>query len=747
MKDNLPADIEELHQPLQKRVMSMSNIQDDPDDEIDLGQLAATLWRGKFVLVAAMLLGVVTGALFIANTNPTYQADALLQLEEKTGALALPSSLSGMVDNDPRSVTEIEILRSRMVLGRAVADQNLDWRITPDIMPMIGTLFSRYSFPMLDALLPERFVRPGDAISLDSLVVPPNMLNENFELTVISDDVYHLNFESGLQFEGTVGQGLTLADLGFSITVSNINAPAGRRFFIRQVDERSAVNNLRDRLNVSERGRASGILEIRLTGESRSENTRALGAILQSYLNQNIARSSAEAESSLTFIRNQLPQAETTLRAAEQALNEFRQQQVTVDLSLETQAILGQINRIESELADLQRLEDEVAQRFTPSHPTYRQLLDERGRLEVRLAGLREQVGTLPETQRQILNLTREVELAQRIYTELLTRAQEVEVLRASTIGNVRIVDGASAAPLPIAPRKSLILALSLVLGAMVGIGIVLVRNWMRKGIQDPSELEKLGLPVFATINYSKDANTDGRRDGKMPIWALESTADLTVEALRSLRTSLHFGMLDASTPTLTITSSHPGAGKSFLSVNLAAVAAQAGQRVCVIDADLRRGQLRRYFDVPRNTPGLAEVLSGDISFDEAVVQSPSENLFFLPTGRYPPNPSELLMRAELTKLIEYCSQQYDLTIFDAPPVLAVTDPVILTRNTGGSIFVARHVITPLGEVDAAQKILLGAGLKFSGAVLNGFDPKKAGGRYGYGYGYGYRYEYKQRAQ
>lgn len=714
-------------------------------DEIDLGRLIGGLWRGRLWIGVATVVGVALGAFHIANTNPTFQSDAMLQLEEKSGSLALPSSFSEMVENDPRSVTEIEILLSRLVLGQATADQRLDWRISPETMPAVGTMFSRYKFPILDAVIPDRFVRPGDKIELDNLVVPPRMLNEDFSLIVQGDNEYSLEFEDGLRLDGVTGQPLTDESTGFTITVASIEAAAGRQFLIRQIDERRAINDLRNRLSISERGRASGILEVRLTGENRNDNTRALGAVIQAYLRQNISRSAAEADSSLQFIRDQLPQAERDLRAAEEALNTFRQEKVTIDLSLETQSILTQVTRIESQLADLQGQEDEMARRFTPSHPTYRQLLDERARLEARLQDLRSQVGALPETQRQILNLTREVELAQRIYTELLTRAQEVEVLRASTIGNVRIVDPASASPLPIAPRKSLILALSMVLGVMAGIGFVLVRNWMRKGVQGPDELEQLGLPVFATINYSTEADTEGRRDGNMPILALESAADLTVEALRSLRTSLHFGMLDAQTPSLTVTSSHPGAGKSFLSVNLAAVAAQAGQRVCVIDADLRRGQLRRYFNQRRNAPGLAEVLSGDLPFEEALIQGPHENLFFLPTGRYPPNPSELLMRAEFTKLVEDCAQRFDLTIFDAPPVLAVTDPAILARNTGATVFVARHDTTPLGEVEASQKTMSAAGLKFSGAVLNGFDPKKAGGRYGYGYGY--RYEYKQRQQ
>lgn len=715
------------------------------DDEIDLGQLVVTLWKGKVLIGLTTALGIAVGAFVIANTNPTFQADALLQLEEKTGAMALPSSLTAMIDNDPRSVTEIEILRSRMVLGQAVADQNLDWQVEPEIAPVIGTMLSRYRFPLIDTLIPDIFIRPGETIALEHVVVPPIWLNREIELVVLNGQAFRLSLPDGSLVDGAVGERITLDDAGFSITIQTLSAPAGRRFTIQQLDEIRAIDSLRRRLGISERGRASGILEVRLTGEDRPGNVRALNAIVQAYLRQNVARSAAEAESSLVFIREQLPQAESNLREAEAELNAFRQQQVSVDLTLETQTILGQITRIEGELAELQRGEDELRQRYTPAHPAYRALLDDRQRLEARLAELREQVGALPETQRQILNLTRGVELAQRIYTELLTRAQEVEVLRASTIGNVRIVDAAAAGPLPIAPRKALILALALVLGGMVGIALVLIRNWMRKGVQDGSELEKLGLPVFATINYNKSADTGGKRQGKLPILAIEQTADLTVEALRSLRTSLHFGMLDARTPTLCVTSAHPEAGKSFLALNLAVVAAQSGQRVCLIDADLRRGQLRRYFDVPRNHPGLSEVIAGDLPAEQAVIQGPVENLSFLATGRYPPNPSEMLMRAEFSRLVDWCGQHFDLTIFDTPPALAVTDPVIVARNTGATIFVARHDVTHLGEVEATIKIFSAAGLRLSGAVLNGFDPRKARGRYGYGYGY--RYDYKQRKQ
>lgn len=712
------------------------------DSEIDLGQLLAKIWQGKVTIAWVSFLALLVGLFYIADTPPTYQADSLLQLEERSNQLALPAAMQGLVDSSPQSATEIEIIRSRMVLGRVVADLNLDWIVEPAMAPLIGTILSRYNLPIPELSYLQPYARVGESMELSLLSVPPQWFNTALILTV-TEDGFSLLLPDDRTLSGEIGTTISLEDSNFAISINAMNAPVGRQYSITQIDERSAIDAIRNNLSVSERSRSSGILELRYTGPSRQQNVRVLNAIGQSYLLQNISRSAAEAESGLEFINQQLPQAEQTLRQAEQEMNDFRQQQESVDLTFETQNILTQISTLENQLADLQRQEDEISQRYTPSHPVYRQLLDERERLQSRLGELRASAGELPQTQREILNLTRNVEMAQRVYTDLLTRQQEVEVLRASTVGNVRILDSAAAGRGPIAPRRSIIMALALILGIMLGIAIVFLRSWLNKGVQETAQIEALGLPVFATINYSPSADSLNKRSGKLDILALSNPTDLAVEAFRSLRTSLHFGMLDAESPTLAITSAHPAAGKSFVSVNLAVIAAQAGSRVCIVDADLRRGQLRRYFGVERNQPGLANILAGDATLEECLLQGPLPELFFLPTGKYPPNPSELLMRATLATQIEHLSQNFDLTIFDCPPVLAVTDPVILSRAVGASIFVARHNITPVGEIDAAIKALEAGGSKFNGAIMNGFDPKKA--KAGYGYGYSYRYQYEQR--
>ena len=200
------------------------------------------MWQGRWRIALVTVVDVALAALTVANTNPTYQADALLQLEERSGSLVLPSSLSEMFDKDPRSVTEIEILRSRTVLGRAVADQNLDWRIKPDILPVFGTMFARYQIPFVDDIIPARFARPADGIALANFVVPPDMLNEDISLIVTGENTYQLLFRDHPQLEGRVGDPMNVPEMGFAITVAELAAPVNRHFSISQIDERRAIN-------------------------------------------------------------------------------------------------------------------------------------------------------------------------------------------------------------------------------------------------------------------------------------------------------------------------------------------------------------------------------------------------------------------------------------------------------------------------------------------------------------------------
>ncbi len=710
-------------------------------DEIDLKKLFLSIWSSRYMIGLCAAVGLFIAVFYLANTPPTYQADALLQLEKSSGGLAMPSGLADFMQEDSRAATEIEIISSRLIIAQVVAEQNLDWQIAPVLAPLIGNAMARYDLPIPEFGFLAGYVRKGENISVDLMEVPPDLVEETLTLTSMGDGAFTLTFPDDSQLSGKVGVVAQDAARGFALKLGALNAPAGRQFTLKHLSERKAIDAVRTALTITERGRQSAILEARIKSLDKAKAVAMLNAIAEAYVRQNIERSSAVAESSLEFINKQLPEAQTTLEAAEKALNDYRQQQQSVDLTFETENVLSQVTQIETELRASQSKEDEIKQRYKTSHPIYQQLLAQRTRLNEDLAKLRSEVETLPETQKEVLNLTRDLELAQQIYTELLTRAQEVRVLKASTVGNVRIIDRAEASIAAVAPKTQIVLALGLILGLLMGVMIALLRGWLRKSVQGSETLEAMGLSVFATINLAMAGKANPRKGNG--ILALTDPTDLAVEGLRSLRTSLQFGMLDATSKSLAITSTAPGAGKSFTSVNLAVVTAQAGQTVCLIDADMRRGQLRKFFGVQKNDIGLSEYLAGEKTLDEVLRATKTPGLSFIGTGRYPPNPSELLMRKRMADLVTELNARFDMTLLDCPPVLAVTDPVIVGGKSGGVLAVVRFDQTPVAEVQAMVKALESSGVKLVGTILNGFDPRKA--KAAGTAGYNYRYEYKSR--
>ena len=714
-------------------------------DEIDIGDLFATLWAGKRTIVATVIGCFMFCMAYLWVTPPTYEANAMLQIQAGQGTLALPSSVSALIGNESSStLAELEIIRSRQVLGRAAADLRLEWVAKPVRAPVIGYAMATRDLPWPEWRILSGYARKGDAISLSYLEVPPEWVDQEMVLVKTSSDGFSITLPDGTEKLGTIGVLLSDRERGIAIQVSRLDGKVGRTYSIVHLTELGAISRLSSRLNVSERGRQTGIVTVNLRGQDREDTAIQLAAIIRAYSEQNITQSAAEARKALEFLESQIPASEVAVEVAEKALNDYRAAQNSVDLEFETQSLLTETMGIEAELRQIELREEEIKEKYTPNHPVYRQLMEQRQALQGRLVELQAGITNLPETQREVVNLTRNLELAQASYVELINRAQELRVLSASQIGSVRVVDQAMTMLEQVAPRRLSIMGIAVVFGGILGFGIVLLRNWLRRGIESVTEIERLGLPVFATVNsYSGQGKyTAGRR----ALIARDDPEDVVVEALRSLRTSLHFGMLDTQSKSIVVTSAAPGAGKSFISANLACVAAQAGQKVCLIDADMRRGTLRKYFGLPKKLLGLSDYLSDAVEQDSILRDTEIRNLSLIVTGAFPPNPSELLMRDRLAELIAKLDSHFDLVIIDAPPLLAVTDAAIIARKAGSVIGVARHLVTPVDELEAVRKTLEAAGVSLKGIVFNGYDPRRAkGGRNVYSYAN--RYAYKRSEQ
>lgn len=724
-----------------------STDQNKAGDEIDLLALAANLWAGKHWILLSAALAVAIGVFIVLRATPIYQANALIQLETRMGgAMALPEGMQALLGDGGSGAaavdTETEILRSRMVVSEAVLELDLQTTARPRPFLLLGQLPARLGLPD-PGLIPSR-AWGNEAIEVNTLRVPDAWIGAEMELQILAGGRYSLALPDGRMVEGEADKPLRLAgEQAFLLDIARLEGPAGRQFLLSRISTAEAVEEVQQNLAIASVSRNASMLRLTYKDPSPQRAERVLNAIARAYVAQNISRSAAEAENSLRFIEEQLPAAREALDHAQQVLNAFRQQQGSVDVEYETRSLLERATWLEAQLSELALREEDLRKRYTTSHPTYQLLLENRASLEKELELIRKDTASLPDTQKEIFNLSRDLAVAEQVYTQMLNRSQELQVLRASTVGSVRVIDSAYSDGKKIAPKSAQTVAIFLVLGLMTGTGLVMIRRLMRRGIRGAEEIEQIGIPVFGTLSFAPAAVSNRKSKGFIPIHALQHPDDPVTEGLRSLRTSLHFGMLDATTNSINLTSAAPGAGKSFTAINLAVVAAQAGQKVALIDADLRRGYLRRYLRKEKNTPGLAEYLARSKSLEEVLIPGPVDGLSVILTGRFPPNPSELLMRQEFSALIHRLNETHDLIIIDSPPTLAVTDPVIVSRYAGASIVVARHMETELGEVEAVRHAFERAGSKLSGAVLNGYRQEEAaryGGRYQY---YNYRYSYQ----
>lgn len=704
-------------------------------DEIDLGRLLGELVDHRKLIIAVTSLFTLCALIYALFATPIYQADALIQVEQKQ-ANAILSNLSQMLpDSQPQSEPEIALLKSRMILGKTVDDLNLQAVIKPKYFPIFGRGWQRLSGKKDGELVVSRLYLPTS----EDIDVP------KVELTV-KDNEHFVVKGDDFTFNGKVGE--LLDDKGISIKVDKIDAEPGSKFTISYITRLEAITKLQEVLSVADQGKDTGILVLSITGDNPELITNIIDSISNNYLSQNIARQAAQDAKSLEFLSNQLPKVRNDLDVAEDKLNEYRRKNDSVDLSLEAKSVLEQIVNVDNQLNDLTFRESEISQLYTKEHPNYKALMEKRKTLQEEKAKLNKRVSVMPETQQEILRLSRDVESGRAVYMQLLNRQQELNIAKSSAIGNVRIIDNAVAQTKPVKPKKIVIILIGFIFGSVVAIGIVLLRVFLRRGIESPEQLEELGINVYASIpvseafanNAVKKASWKNKNyDIKQAFLAVENPADLAIEAIRGLRTSLHFAMMESRNNILMISGASPNAGKTFVSTNLAAVIAQSGKKVLFIDTDMRKGYIHNLFNV-ENTKGLSDILSGKMTVERAIQPLSMAGFDFIARGAVPPNPAELLMHKNFDALLSWASQNYEIVVLDTPPILAVTDAAIIGNYVGTTLLVARFEQNTAKEIEVSVRRFEQSGVIVKGCILNGII-KKASSYYSYGYNhYGYTY-------
>ena len=730
------------------------------EDEIDLLALIATLYSNKLLIVGCILLSSAVAYLYVHGQRPVYQTNALIHIEPKrAGGLGL-DELTGIFESESGVATEIEIIKSRFVLGQVVDNRSLQVHAVPKYLPL-----GRY-FPIINDYLIENAISDDNRFRFDNVLTRFNKIDAEIELgdmdfssieapkrlTLIRgpSGVFTLwDDMGGHWYTGTIG---VTPDIGssFFMQVEKIGTHIGAEFdlFIsRRID---AIRQLRSRLKITEKGKNTGILAITLESTDRYKASNILNEILETYANQNKKRLSEEAERSIDFLHDQVPRVKASLEAAEDEVSAYRAKSSRVDMQIETETVLNKIVAIEGRLNELELKENEISGRYKKDHPIYVTLIKQRNSLLQEKERVDRQIEKLPLTQQELLGLMRNVEVTSAVYLQLRNKMEELKVVRAGTVGNVRILDQAEVLPEPVKPKKALTVLLASVVGGFIGMVLTFLRVWLNAGLKNPKELEeRLGLPNYGVIPISKGQQQIDKhilKEENQPGMLVSlDTKDIALESVRSIRTSLHFAMMEAKNNIVALTSSGPSVGKSFVSTNLAALIAQSGKKVLLIDMDMRCGHIHKTMRRERS-PGLSDFLSGGIELEQVTHRDIILNMDFISTGEIPPNPSELLMSKAYTDFIDQIRRHYDIVVADTPPVLAVTDAALIGRQAGTNLLVTRHVKNSLREVQQTQRELENLDVTLKGYIYN-FYEKESSGRYAYNYNYYYYYDYQNKTK
>lgn len=735
----------------QQAALPMPALEDESEKKFSLVEYLDILIDNRWLIAIVVGVMLLLGVAYAFFGRPMYETNVAVQVEDSGNSAGsfLGDAASSLLSVKTPAAGEIEIIKSRAILGQAVENTKLYISAVPRYAPIVGSWLARRATDLSEPgfMGLSGYVTGTEKIMVPQFDVPADFEEKQFTLTVGPDNRYELaNPELKAPLKGAVGIPL-LANLpsgNLRLLVSAISAKPGAQFRLVRYSKQLTLLTLQDNLKVVEKGKQSGVLDVGWKSPSPEKLTQLLNEIGRLYVRQNIERKAAEAEKTLGFLDTALPQFKKQLEQSEDLYNRYRNENGTVSLDDEAKNALTQTVELQSKLLEAQQKRRELSARFTDKHPALLTLDTQISAWKGEIASVDSRIRKMPLLQQNTVQMQRDIKVNTDLYVSLLNSSLQMRLAKEGKVGNVRLLDEAIVPEEPVWPKRPLIIAVALLLGLMAGAAAAIAKNSLFGGIRNPSEIEMhTGLNVYSSIPLSPaqrtiDKNIENRSPG-VHILALQHSEDPAVESLRSLRTALQFAMLEAANNRLLISGATPGVGKTFVSVNFAAITAAAGKKVLLIDADLRKGRVNQFFSMSRSS-GLSELIVGTLSYEKAVRPSVLPNLDVITTGVLPPNPAELLLSDSFAQILQKLSADYDLVIIDTAPVLVAADTASVAPLAGSLLLVARAEKTQLGELNESVRRLAHAGCTANGVILNAMDlSRRHAGSSGYKYG-GYRY-------
>lgn len=695
-----------------------------------------------------------------------------------------------MTNNALNLSNEIEILKSTPVLQRVARDLNLQY-----------TYYSKGN-------VRESLVYPSLPFALNILSGLDSTRGLGFRITLLSADRYTIDEEKTVHHFGDT---LKISDARVQLIRHpevNIFSFASRQFDIYWSPLINAAQSLQDGLRVVQINEQSTVLTLSFEGENPTLGQDVLNTLMAVYDTLMIEDKNRIAANTLRFIQDRLFELNDTMRGVEGALTNFMVDNKIFDIDNQSKAYLDKLSdatRLKNEqevkigivnflleyISDKKNAHELVPTDLGIEEPALAQMVLEYNRMtlerdkNVKTApatnplivsmdetldklrrniyqalqnvkqgyaiasgkldevenGINSRVNSLPGKSLGLLNIQRRQKIYEDLYSLLLTKKLEISLSSASTISNSKVIEPAVAGSIPVSPNKKSIYTMYLLLGLLLPTGFVVVRELLQDKINGKADVEKYTTaPILGEIGHSETAQA---------LVVTQNSRRLISEQFRIIRTNLQYLISKVDKPVIMVTSSFSGEGKSFVSTNMGAVMALSGKKTVIMEFDIRKPKILAGLDLKRKM-GITNYIIGKASFNELLIKvNDVDDLYVIPCGPIPPNPSEILLDGKLDELMKEVLDNFDVVIMDTAPIGLVSDAISLNRFSNCTLFITRQGYTFRKQLGLVEDLYINKKLPNLCVLINdvkadGYYGGYYGGGYGYygGYGYGKQSDY-----
>ncbi|WP_171022333.1 GumC family protein [Thalassotalea litorea] len=720
-------------------------------DEIDLGKLIRVIWRHKLVILSFAALVTVLTAMVMSSKTPIYVASASLLLEaEQNRVLQLDDVYGESTSAQEYYYSQLEIIRSRKVAEKVVDTLQLHkhpfFNQPREEQPSLKQTIVNLVNPQPPA--PELSTQQKAMQKRDAII---GYVWGNMSASPVSKtQVVTISFESeSPQLAATLANAIAQAylDNHMDVNLDRIEKSAiwlnssmsGLKQKLESAEERLALFQERESL-VDVRGIKS--LAAKELEELSGQLTRAQQAVDQSELISSLLqRNQAKDGVSLEFI-NSVPEIFN-----HPSVQNLQQQKLSIETKKQELGFVygpkhPKMIAVNAELGKAQLNIDQQISRLINSLGTdTRQAKERVTQINQAIATAKAKFQRLTRIENQHRDLLQDVEMNRNLYEAFFSRLKETAQLEGFETSVGRVIDPATTPYSPSKPRKKLVVVLALMLSSMVGVACVLLMEALNSTIRSAEDVEQklsqtlLGIIPLVKLNHQRDNGTvlqrlikKSQQQDVTPLAAnyyLQDKEQGFSEAVRTIRTSLQMLNIESQAKAIAVTSTLPGEGKTQLSSNLFYAIGQL-QKTIIIDADMRRPSIGKNFAIDKSQPGLANYIAGTHELAQCIVQDNHNQMDIMVAGDMAPNPQELLSSARFKALITQLSESYDRIIIDTPPILAVSDAILIAGVSDALIYVVKAEDTKEQQVKAGFKRLRTSGVEVSGVVLNQVDMDKA---------------------